>query len=115
LLGPGEVADGKPAVGIVLGHLVPGPYIGPGRVDPQAEQAARGGSLLGGADVGVRAGAVAVLEDLDADHQRPGHARRQGGEVATDEPVAAAGGAVGELRDRGRGDVQAGEVQPGCD
>jgi hypothetical protein len=65
--------------------------------------------------VGVCGGAVAVLEDLNADHQRPSYARRQRGEVAADELVAAAGSAVGELRDRGRRDVQAGEVQPACD
>ncbi len=70
--------------------------------------------MLGGAEAGVCGGPVAVLEDLDADHLRLGRAGRQGGQVAADEAVTVAGRAGGELGDRGRGDVQAGEVQPGC-
>jgi hypothetical protein len=112
LLGRGEVATVSPAAGIVLGHLVLGPDVGPCRVDPQAEQAAPGRSLLSCADVGVRGGGVAVLEDLDADHQGPRRTGRQGAEVAADKAVTATRSAAGQLRDRGRGDIQAGQVQP---
>src|SRR5579875_1510444 len=101
-LGPGEVADGEPAVRIALGHLVLGPDVSPGRVDPQAEQPARGDPLLCGADVRAGAVAVPVLEDLDADDQRPGGTVGQRREVSADETVAAAWRTRGELADGGR-------------
>ena len=72
LLRAGEVADGKPAVGVAPGHVVPGPDVGGGGVDPQAEQSAGGQVTLRGADVGVRGSPVAVLEDLDPDDDRVG-------------------------------------------
>src|ERR1700689_4034540 len=60
----------------------------------------------------MRLGAVAVLEDLDADDQRVARLSGQRGEVTADQAVTAAGGASGELGDRSGGDVQAREVQP---
>lgn len=54
VLGSGEVADGKPAVRVAFGHLVFGPDVGGGGVDPQAEQATRGNPFLRGADARVR-------------------------------------------------------------
>jgi hypothetical protein len=88
-LGAGEVADGEAAVVVMLGHLVPGPDVGGGGVDPQAEQAARTQALLGCAYVPVGGGAVTVLEDLDADDQGEGGRGWQAAEVRVDEAGAA--------------------------
>jgi hypothetical protein len=111
LLGAGEVADGKAAVGVAFGHLVPGPDVGSGGVDPQAEQAAGHESLLRRAYVSVRGGAVAVLKHLDADDQREDGGGWEGAEVSVDEAVAAGRSAVGELGDGRARDVQAGEIE----
>jgi hypothetical protein len=112
-LGVGQIADGEPAVGVVLHDFVVGPDVGPDRIDPQAEQAVRGDPLLSGADVGVSSGPVAVLEHLDADHERPGRPGWKGAEVTIDQPTATIREAGGELVNGGRGDIKAGKVQPG--
>jgi hypothetical protein len=46
---------------------VTGPHIGGGGVDPQAEQPAWADAPLRSANVRMRGGAIAVLEDLDPD------------------------------------------------
>ena len=79
---------------MALGYLMAGPDVGAGGVDPQAEQAARGDPGLRGPDMGMRGRAVAVLEDLDADHQRVGSGSGQGGEVTVDQAVTAVRGAA---------------------
>jgi len=66
----------------------------------RAEQAARGDPALGGTRRGVCRGAVAVLEDLDADHDRIRPACRQGVEVAVDQSVPPVRHAPRELVDR---------------
>src|SRR5215471_2500882 len=68
-LGAVEVADGETAIAGFLGPLMPVPDVGPGGVDPEAEQAP-GCYVRGGAgEVRVGLCAVAVLEDLDADDE----------------------------------------------
>ena len=43
-----------------------------------------GDPMLRDADVGVRGGPVAMLEHLDADHERPDRLRRKDAEATTD-------------------------------
>src|SRR5262249_12055598 len=68
-LGAVKVPDGETAIATLLGQFMPVPDVGSGGVDPDAEQAP-GGDVRGGAgEVRVRLAEVAVLEDLDADHE----------------------------------------------
>jgi hypothetical protein len=64
-----EVTDGETAIAGFFGALMPVPDVGPGGVDPDAEQAS-GGDMRGSAgEVPVGLAAVAVLEDLDANDE----------------------------------------------
>jgi hypothetical protein len=83
------------------------------RVHAQAENATRRQSRLGGVDVVVGGRAVAVLEDLDADDDGVGGARRERAQLAVDQARAALGRPLGEPGQRR--DVEAEEVQPGLD
>ena len=68
-LGPVEVPDGETAIACFLGTFMPVPDVGPGGVDPDAEQTS-GGDMRGSAgEVPVGLAAVAVLEDLDANDE----------------------------------------------
>jgi hypothetical protein len=55
-------------------------------------------------------GPVAMLEHLDANHERPDCLRRKGAEVTTDQPTAAIRSLGSELLNGGRGDIKAGKV-----
>jgi hypothetical protein len=107
-----EVTDGETAVAGFLGAFMPVPDVGPGGVDPDAEQAP-GGDMRGGTgQVPVGLAAVAVLEDLDADDKIKLSRRPEGIDAADDQP-GRAGPAFTQLADGPRRDVQPDEVQPG--
>jgi hypothetical protein len=107
-----EVTDGEAAVAGFLAAFMPVPDVGPGGVDPDAEQAP-GGHMRGGTgQVPVGLAAVAVLEDLDADDKIKLSRRPQGIDAADDQP-GRAGPSRAQLADGPRGDVQPDEVQPG--
>jgi hypothetical protein len=112
-LGPDEVAHREPAVGVAFGDLVAWPDVGAGGVDPHAQQPARPDPRLCRAQVGMGGAAVAVLEHLDAHHQRPPPLGRQDGQITVDELVRTIGPARPELGDRLGGDVQTGHVHAG--
>jgi hypothetical protein len=105
----------KPAVGVAFGDLVIGPDVGAGGVDPHAQQPTGRDPRLCCAHVVTGGAAVAVLEHLDPNHQRPPLLRRQDGQVTVDEPVRAVGPARPKLGDRLGGDVQTGHVDPGVE
>jgi hypothetical protein len=111
----GEVADSEAAVAVTLDDVMVVFELGADGVDAQAEETTGGQARLCGADVRVGARAIAVLEDLDADHERVALACRERAQVALDQTIPAARGALGQLRDRRRRDIEADDVEPGVD
>ena len=111
----GAVADREAAVAVALDHVVGVLEVGADGIDANGEEPTRQKARLCRAHVRVRGGAVAVLEDLDSDHEwirRPSRQRRQ---VAVDKTAASLGCALGKLLERALGDIEADEIEPGVD
>jgi hypothetical protein len=111
----GEVADGEAAVAVPLDDVMVVLELGANRVHAQAEKATRRQSRLGGAEVIVGGRAVAVLEDLDADHEGVGIACWERARLAVDQAPAPVGRPLREPGQRRCRDVETDEVQPGSD
>jgi hypothetical protein len=90
-LGPAAVADREAAVPVLLEAPVRVLDVGPGRVDPDTEQAAGPDPGGRGGQVPVRLRPGAVLEDLDADDQVIPGRRGQRAQVAGDQPLTGTG------------------------
>jgi hypothetical protein len=114
-LGTGEITDGETTVAVSLDDVMVVLELGADGVDAQAEEAARRQARLGGADVVAGARAVAVLEDLDADHKRVDRALRERAQVTVEQARAALRHPLGELSQRRRRDVDADQVEAGLD